>query len=196
MIFWTTSDETRSRALRSCEPLIPASRSPTGLGDAWLYPYTDFGEGRALLSHPVLRSVVPVGPPLLPVTFAAIIDTGGPITVVSRAFIDAAGDSAQKTSERTLLRLAGRHFDAPLFSMTLALHRGSSAPDETRIWTSTVAVLEPWPHEGSAMILGQNGFLDQFTVTFGPEGFAVEPGPTYAERFGPSPARDVGQGSR
>lgn len=132
---------------------------------------------------------MPVGLPLLPVTFVAIIDTGGPITVISPAFVDAAGTSAMETGEQTVLRLAGRRLDVPLLSVTLTLHRGGGASDEPRTWTSTVGVLDPWPHEGSALILGQQGFVDRFTVTFGPEGFAVEPGPTYAERFGLTPER-------
>ncbi|MDQ6614513.1 MAG: hypothetical protein M3083_07150 [Actinomycetota bacterium] len=86
----------------------PGSLSPSGLADAWLYPNTDFGEGRGFLPHPVLRAVVPVGPPFLPVTFAAIIDTGGPITVISPAFADAAGSSATDMGEQTVLRLSGR----------------------------------------------------------------------------------------
>jgi hypothetical protein len=155
------------------------------LADAWLYPYTDFGEGRDFLPHPVLRAVVPVGSPRLGVTFAAIIDTGGPITVVSPAFIAAVGDEAQDTGEWTVLRLAGRRYEAPLLSLTLAVHPSRAVPEGPRLWESTVGVLDPWPHEGTALILGQHGFLDRFTVTFGPEGFAVEPGATYVDRFGP-----------
>jgi hypothetical protein len=158
--------------------------------DAWLYPYTDFGEGRDFLPHPVLRAVVPVGSPGLVVTFAAIIDTGGPITVVSPAFVDAVGDEAHDTGERTVLRLAGRRYDAPLLSLTLALHSIRKVPEVPRRWASTVGMLDPWPHEGTALILGQNGFLDRFTVTFGPEGFAVEPGDTYGARFGLFPPAD------
>ncbi|MGH9123444.1 MAG: hypothetical protein ACRDZ8_01800 [Acidimicrobiales bacterium] len=119
-------------------------------------------------------------------TFAAIIDTGGPITVVSPAFADAVGDEAHDSGARTVLRLAGRRYDAPLFSVTLALHSSWEAPEDLRLWASMVGVLDPWPHEGTALILGQHGFLDRFTVTFGPQGFAVEPGETFSTRFGPS----------
>jgi hypothetical protein len=47
-----------------------------------------------------------------------------------------------------------------------------------------VGVLSPFPHQGTSVILGQIGFLDSFTVTFGPERFAVEPGDAFDARFG------------
>jgi hypothetical protein len=50
-------------------------------------------------------------------------------------------------------------------------------------WRSVVAVLDPWPHQGTAVILGQSGFLDTFTVTFGPDGFVLEPAGVFRQRF-------------
>lgn len=114
-----------------------------GSAKAWLYPYTDFGEGREYLPHPVLRAVVPVGSPGLKVTFAAIIDTGGPITVVSPAFADAVGDEAHDSGARTVLRLAGRRYDAPLLSVTLALHSSWEAPEDLRYGRAWSACLTP-----------------------------------------------------
>ncbi len=46
-----------------------------------------------------------------------------------------------------------------------------------------VAVLDPWPHQGTAVILGQPGFLDTFTVELGPDRFALEPASRFRERF-------------
>ena len=46
-----------------------------------------------------------------------------------------------------------------------------------------MAVLDPWPMQGTAVLLGQAGFLDAFTVTFGPDGFALEPAATFRARF-------------
>jgi len=39
---------------------------------------------------------------------------------------------------------------------------------------------------GTAVILGQTGFLDTFTVTFGPDGFVLEPASIFRQRF-PAP---------
>jgi hypothetical protein len=51
-------------------------------------------------------------------------------------------------------------------------------------WRGSVGVLSPYSHQGTSVILGQIGFLDSFTVTFGPERFAVEPGIAFDARFG------------
>ena len=45
-------------------------------------------------------------------------------------------------------------------------------------------MLSPFPHQGTSVILGQIGFLERFTVTFGPERFAVETGDAFDVRFG------------
>jgi len=37
-----------------------------------------------------------------------------------------------------------------------------------------------------AVILGQSGFLDTFTVTFGPDGFALEPASVFRRHFLPA----------
>jgi hypothetical protein len=49
------------------------------------------------------------------------------------------------------------------------------------------AVWSPcWIHgrtRAPRVILGQSGFLDTFTVTLGPDGFALEPAGRFRERF-------------
>jgi len=50
-------------------------------------------------------------------------------------------------------------------------------------WRGTVAVLDPWPHHGTAVLLGQSGLLDDFTVTFGSDGFVLEPASVLHGRF-------------
>ena len=67
---------------RSCAHPYRASRWCTGLAEAWLYDYTDFGEGRGRSPQPVLRAVVEVATPQAPSTFQAVIDTGGPTNEV------------------------------------------------------------------------------------------------------------------
>lgn len=152
------------------------------MADAWLYSYTDFGEGRDQSPRPVLRATVPVSAPGSRRSFSAIIDTGGPINLVSTAFIDTE-PAAVPTDERLILRLGGRRFDAPVVSVAFALHPPILSPAAPRLWTGLAAVIDPWPHEGTAVIFGQTGFLDHFTVTFGPQGFAVEDETTFATRF-------------
>jgi len=68
--------------------------------------------------------------------------------------------------------------------MTLEVRAPSSSSDDSPIsWRSVVALLDPWPHHGTAVTFGQSGFLEACSVTFGPGGFVVEPADVSRERF-------------
>ena len=153
------------------------------MADAWQYAYTDFGEGRGRSPQPVLRAVVAVATPGSTTRFSAIIDTGGPITVVAADVLATGGDSVER-GDTMMLRLGGTTSEVLLFDLTLELRppRGLSGADPVS-WRGIVAVLDPWPHQGTAVILGQSGFLDTFTVTLGPDGFVLEPASTFRHRF-------------
>lgn len=155
------------------------------MADAWRYPYTDFGEGRDQGAGPVLRAVVPVGLAESPVIFSAIIDTGGPLTVVSTDVMATAG-ILPEPGPPVRLNLGGRAYRAATFRLSLQLHPldASRGPSTPKTWLSTVAVIDPWPHKGTAVILGKTGFLESFTVTFGPNAFAVEDAGAFESRFG------------
>ena len=160
-----------------------ASRWCTGLADAWLYNYTDFGEGRGRSPQPVLRAVVEVATPHAPATFQAVIDTGGPITVVAAGLLDTGGDPVA-TGTTMMLRLGGATHEVPIYDLTLEVRRPPAvAAGQPISWRGVVAVLDPWPMQGTAVLLGQAGFIDAFAVTFGPNGFALEPGATFRARF-------------
>jgi hypothetical protein len=45
---------------KSCERPTLANLSSTDLAERWVYPYTDFGEGRGKLARPILRAVIGV----------------------------------------------------------------------------------------------------------------------------------------
>ena len=102
---------------RSCGRPSRVSPSCSDLADAWLFPYTDFGELHAL----------------------------------------------------DLVRCCGPR-DRCEFPVDVERSRPSSIPVV--------------PRQGTSVILGQIGFLERFTVTFGPERFAVEPGDAFDARFG------------
>ncbi|MEM8747372.1 MAG: hypothetical protein AAGF91_11770 [Actinomycetota bacterium] len=153
------------------------------MAEAWKYAYTDFGEGRGRSPQPVLRAVVSVATPGSSARFAAIIDTGGPITVVA-ADVLATGGSPVERDETMLLRLGGATNDVALHDLTLEVRPPSDVVGAAPVpWRGIVAVLDPWPHRGTAVILGQSGFLDTFTVTLGPDGFALEPASVFGDRF-------------
>jgi len=146
---------------KSCERPTLANLSSTDLAEPWVYPYTDFGEGRGKLPRPILRAVIGVGTSSDSPTFSAIVDTGGPVTVVAPEVIQSGGDPVD-TGTSMVLRLAGSASEVPLYEL---------------------AVLTPWPHQGTAVMLGQVGFLDNFTVTFGPGGFVLEPADVFKRRY-------------
>ena len=121
--------------------------------------------------------------PGAPSRFAAIIDTGGPITVVASEVLGAGGDPVER-DETMMLRLGGSTNEVPLYDLTLEVRPPVDFVDATPVrWRGIVAVLEPWPHHGAAVILGKSGFLDTFTVTFGPDGFALETASVFRHRF-------------
>lgn len=170
----------RSRSCGRRRQTIPWS---TGLADAWHYAYTDFGEGRGHSPQPVLRAVVAVATPGSATRFSAIIDTGGPITVVATEVLAAGGDPVER-SDTMILRLGGTNSEVSLFDLTLEVRPPAGVDGAAPVpWRGVVAVLDPWPHQGTAVILGQSGFLDTFTVTLGPDGFVLEPASAFRDRF-------------
>ena len=96
------------------------SRWCTGLGEPWLYRYTDFGEGRGGSPQPVLRAVVEVSTLGAPATFQAVVDTGGPITVIASDLLDSGGDPVA-TGTTMMLRLGGSTTEVMLHEMTLEI---------------------------------------------------------------------------
>lgn len=168
---------------KSCERPTLANLSSTDLAEPWVYPYTDFGEGRGKLPRRILRAVIGVGTSSDSPTFSAIIDTGGPVTVVAPEVIQGGGDPVG-TGTSMVLRLAGSASEVPLYELTLEARPPAELSMEPAIrWRSLVAVLTPWPHQGTAVMLGQVGFLDNFTVTFGPGGFVLEPADVFKRRY-------------
>ena len=155
------------------------------MAEPWLYRYTDFGEGRGGSPQPVLRAVVEVSTLGAPATFQAVVDTGGPITVIASDLLDSGGDPVA-TGTTMMLRLGGSTSEVMLYEMTLEIRPPRAVRADRPIsWRGVVAVLDPWPMQGTAVLLGQAGFLDSCTVTFGPDGFALEPAGAFRRRFPP-----------
>lgn len=172
---------------RSCGPLFRASLWSSGLAEAWQYGYTDFGEGRGRSPVPVLRAVVQASTPGTASVWSALVDTGAPITLVRSEVLRSGGDPVD-VGQTMVLRLGGSSSEVSLYEMTLEVRAPSSSPGGTPIsWRSVVALLDPWPHQGTAVMFGQSGFLEACSVTFGPDGFVVEPASAFRTRF-PLPA--------
>lgn len=153
------------------------------MADPWLYNYVDLGEGRGKSPQPVLRAVIEVSTPGTYAGFQAIVDTGGPITVIAPTVLRSGGDPVS-TGTSMVLRLGGSTNEVPLYETTLEVRPPPGAGAALPIsWRGLVAVLDPWPLPGTAVLLGQSGFLDSVTVTFGPGGFVLEPAAVFHERY-------------
>lgn len=160
-----------------------ASLWSSGLAEAWQYSYTDFGEGRGRSPQPVLRAVVQASTPGTASVWSALVDTGAPITLVRSEVLRSGGDPTD-IGETMLLRLGGSSSEVSLYEMTLEVRAPSSSPGAMPIsWRSVIALLDPWPHQGTAIMFGQSGFLEACAVTFGPDGFVLEPASAFRERF-------------
>jgi hypothetical protein len=109
------------------------------LADAWQYVYTDFGEGRGRSRKPVLRAVVAVATPGSRTRFSAIIDTGGPITVVANEVLAAGGDAVER-GDTMMLRLGGTTSEVSLFDLTLEVRPPAGVVDaDPAPWRGTLA---------------------------------------------------------
>jgi hypothetical protein len=160
-----------------------ASPWSSGLAEAWQYGYTDFGEGRGRSLQPVLRAVVQASTPGTASVWSALVDTGAPITLVRSEVLRSGGDLTD-IGKTMLLRLGGSSCEVSLYEMTIEVRAPSSSPGAKPIsWRSLVALLDPWPHQGTAVMFGQSGFLETCAVTFGPDGFVLEPASVFRERF-------------
>jgi hypothetical protein len=115
--------------------------------------------------------------------WSALIDTGGPITVVRSELLDEGGDPLD-IGRTMVLRLGGSSNEVSLFELTLEVRPPPPfRSDDPIAWRGLVAMPDPWPHQGTAIMLGQSGFLDTFAVTFGPDAFVLEPANVFEQRF-------------
>lgn len=89
--------------------------------------------------------------------WSALIDTGGPITIVRKELLDEGGDPID-LQQTMMLRLAGSTADVALYDLTLEVRPPASSNSMVpTTWRSAVAVLDPWPHSGTAILLGRPG---------------------------------------
>jgi hypothetical protein len=125
-----------------------------------LLPYREEG------NHPVLRPTVDV--PLEygdtgDWTLRALIDTGAPVAVFDRGAADAVGVRLNYAgAESGKIRILGGHWPVQFETVQLSL-----PVDADYGWTARVAFLKSpefqMPFQG---LLGTEGFLDKFAVTF------------------------------
>ncbi len=156
----------------------------------WRYPYQEDGPR---LDSVVLRPVVPItiiGVEAAPVV-TALVDTGCEHVLAAPWVARAAGVEPTTSGREILLGLGGETVRVRFLDLTLRLHAPSVADDDVYLeWQAEVGFLSHWRPTWPAL-LGQIGFLDQFTVTFSrmAQHLAVEEPTTFDRRFGVPLAR-------
>ena len=122
-------------------------------------------------------------------TLRALIDTGAPITVFDRGAADAVGVRfGYFGAETGMIRILGGHWAAQFETVQLAL-----TADPEYSWTARAAFISSpdlqMPFQG---LLGSEGFLDKFAVTFNKyyDYFVLERPDDFHDRIGAPLASD------
>ena len=154
----------------------------------WVYPLRDLGEVRLPDRSPIQRPAVPLVLPTLQISRTSevhlgVIDSGSPVSVTSMSFLRRAGiDTNAAPLMEVPLGLGGQFDRLPVFEIALGLL--SPDGDEVEQWSFPVAARISWRFTFD-VLLGQRGWFDAFTTTFGTDAVAVEPPGTFIERFQP-----------
>jgi hypothetical protein len=145
----------------------------------WIYRIEKFAGPVENRLRPMVEVVRSAGGP----KFLALVDTGAPRTICSMALFEALSEDLEGTS--TVVAIGGHELPGIRNDLSIVVVSPSGA--EGVEWTTEMTVCPKWPnHWPWQVVLGQEGFLDQFTLTFGSFGqeFALEPDLRFEERFG------------
>lgn len=148
----------------------------------WLYPYA--AERQPRRGREILRPVVPVSlASPLPVPGVALVDTGAENVLAADWLAGLAGADLSVTTDRTVIGVGGQVAEVAFAEVELRLH----APDTTEefiSWRADVGFVPNW-QAPFPLVVGQVGFLDQFTVTFhrGAALLAIESWEVFDARF-------------
>lgn len=93
-----------------------------------------------------------------------LVDTGSENVLAASWLADLAGIDLGRNVDRAILGIGGQNIEVSFAEIELRLHR----PDDAADWISRrsdIGFFSAW-QAPFAVVLGQTGFLDQFTVTF------------------------------
>lgn len=151
----------------------------------WLYPYAaepgGLRRGREVL-RPVVTVSIPGPLPSMEPSWA-LVDTGAENIFAADWLADFAGVDATGSDDRLLVGIGGQVVEVTFVEVELRLHAPRD-PDEVITWRADVGFVPQW-QAPFPIVLGQVGFLDQFTVTFhrGVAALAVEEWGAFDQRF-------------
>jgi hypothetical protein len=151
----------------------------------WLYSYAT--ESTRRRGRDVLRPVVPVsiaGSTTAMEPSWGLVDTGAENVLVAEWVADLAGIDRSASDETVRIGIGAQIVDVAVAGVELRLHAPHDGP-ECIGWRTDVGFVPGWRAPFS-IVLGQFGFLDQFTVTFhrGVAAMVVEDWDAFDSRFG------------
>lgn len=151
----------------------------------WLYPYAT--ERHPWRSRDVLRPVSPAslaGEKLATAPRVGLVDTGAENVLAADWLADLAGLDLQANADVALIGIGGQTAEVRFVEVELRLH-GPDAGGQVVSWRCDVGFVPGW-RAPFALVLGQAGFLDRFTVTFhrGAAMLAIEEWEAFDSRFG------------
>jgi hypothetical protein len=152
----------------------------------WRYPYQEDGPR---LDTIVQRPIVPItllGPTDESQGAFALVDSGCEHVLVSQGLARSVGLDFKGSQRAISLGIGGGTTSVRFVDATLRLHPDGGDDDEFVSWQAEVGVLEQW-RPTFQVILGQVGFMDQFTITMNrhAQELAVEEVDAYDRRFPP-----------
>lgn len=147
------------------------------------YVYPFYAEEHLRRDRTVLRPVVRVS--LSGIVVDALVDTGSEHVLADSALAVAAGIDLSEPFDVEEIGLGGGVVVASFVSVTAVLHHPDGHVTEPATWELDVGFIDDW-RPLYPCILGNIGFLDQFTVTVSrfAQATAVEPLEAFDDRFG------------
>lgn len=152
----------------------------------WLYPYAaepgGLRRGREIL-RPVVTVSIPGQLPSMEPSWA-LVDTGAENVFAADWLADFAGVDLAGSQDRALIGIGGQVAEVTFAEVELRLH-APREPEEMITWRADVGFVPRW-QAPFPIVVGQVGFLDQFTVTFHRDAavLAIEEWGVFDERFG------------
>jgi hypothetical protein len=141
----------------------------------WTYPHRDIGEPPLPDGTPIRRPFVPLQVPLVSEDLLAVIDSGSPISVADAQLFKWLGvDIANATPVYEIpLGLGASFGTVPVFQVNLTLRPPDGTDGEPFTWDLKLGARTNW-RLPFAVLLGQQGWFDQFRTTIDANTMSVE----------------------
>lgn len=147
----------------------------------WLYPYLEDGPRLGETVHRPIVTAALVGPTgeVSPGIYA-MVDSGCHHVLIDAALAAATGVDHKASTRNIDLGLGGRTVKVRFADVRMRLIAPGGTDQQFYEWETEVGFIEGW-RPTFPMLLGQRGFLDQFTVTM--SNFARQTAVEFVEAF-------------